>query len=144
MEKPTPRNNGRTTDGRFGKGNAGRPKGARHKTTIAIQSLLEGEAEALTRKAVEMALSGDSTALKLCLDRIAPPRKDRPIRIDLPQASNAQETVALSETILRQVAEGELTPLEAQPVMAMVEQYRRIMETAELEQRISELERASR
>ena len=144
MEKPSPRNNGRTTDGRFGKGNAGRPKGARHKTTIAIQSLLEGEAEALTRKAVEMALSGDSTALKLCLDRIAPPRKDRPIRIDLPQASNAQETVALSETILRQVAEGELTPLEAQPVMAMVEQYRRIMETAELEQRISELERASR
>ena len=138
------RNNGRSTDGRFGKGNAGRPRGARNKATQAVEVLLEGEAEGLTRKAVELALGGDVTALKLCLDRIAPPRKDRPICIDLPQASNAQETVALSEAILRQVAQGELTPLEAQPVMAMVEQYRRIMETAELEQRISELERASR
>ena len=141
---PHTRNNGRSTDGRFGKGNAGRPRGARNKATQAIEALLEGEAEGLTRKAVELALGGDVTALKLCLDRIAPPRKDRPIRIDLPQASNAQETVALSEAILRQVAQGELTPLEAQPVMAMVEQYRRIMETAELEHRISELERASR
>ena len=138
------RNNGRSTDGRFGKGNAGRPRGARNKATQAVEALLEGEAEGLTRKVVELALGGDVTALKLCLDRIAPPRKDRPICIDLPQASNAQETVALSEAILRQVAQGELTPLEAQPVMAMVEQYRRIMETAELEQRISELERASR
>ena len=141
---PDTRNNGRSTDGRFSKGNAGRPRGARNKATQAVETLLEGEAEGLTRKAVELALGGDVTALKLCLDRIAPPRKDRPIRIDLPQASNAQETVALSEAILRQVAQGELTPLEAQPVMAMVEQYRRIMETAELEQRISELERASR
>jgi len=32
---------------------------------------LEGEAEALTRKAVELALEGDVTALRLCLDRIA-------------------------------------------------------------------------
>ena len=137
------RKNGRSADGRFGKGNAGRPKGTRNKATQAVEALLDGEAEALTRKAVDLALKGDISALKLCMDRIAPPRKDRPIRIDLPHASTAHETVTLSEAILRQVAQGELTPLEAQPVMAMVEQYRRIMETAELEQRISALEQTS-
>jgi hypothetical protein len=42
---------------------------------------LDGEAEALTRKAIERALEGDTTALRLCLDRLLPPRKDRLARI---------------------------------------------------------------
>src|SRR5215204_4346329 len=56
--------------GRFKPGNPGRPKGARHKTTLAIEALLDGEAEALTRKAIELAKAGDLVALRLCLDRI--------------------------------------------------------------------------
>ena len=64
---------------RFKPGNPGRPKGARHRTTVAIEVLLDGEAEALTRKAVEMALGGDTTAMRLCLERLAPPRRDRPV-----------------------------------------------------------------
>ena len=53
----------------------GRPKGSRNAATLALESLLDGEAEALTRKAVELALAGDIAALRLCLDRILPPRK---------------------------------------------------------------------
>ena len=49
---------------------AGKPKGARNKTTLAVEALLDGEAEALTRKAIERALEGDSVALRLCLERI--------------------------------------------------------------------------
>src|SRR5260370_33248870 len=63
---------------------AGRPMGARHKATVAAEALLDGEAEALTRKAVEMALAGDGTALRLCLDRILPPRRERPVRVTTP------------------------------------------------------------
>src|SRR5689334_20124190 len=37
---------------------AGRPVGARHKATVAAETLLDGEAEGLTRKVLEMALSG--------------------------------------------------------------------------------------
>ena len=75
---------GRNTDGTFTAGNAGRPKGARNRTTQAVLALLEGEAEAIGRKAVEMALAGDSVALRLCLDRLAPPRRDD--RLDPPSA----------------------------------------------------------
>jgi hypothetical protein len=53
---------------------SGRPKGARHRTTVAIEALLEGEGEALTRKAIELAKSGDMQALRLCMDRLAPSR----------------------------------------------------------------------
>jgi len=49
----------------------GRPKGIRNKATMAAQELLDGEAEALTRKAIEKAMEGDMTALKLCLERIS-------------------------------------------------------------------------
>lgn len=46
---------------------AGRPKGSRHKVTLAIEAMLEGEHEKLTRKAIDMALEGDGPALRLCL-----------------------------------------------------------------------------
>ncbi len=77
-------NCGRNTDGTFATGNPGKPKGARHRATQAALALPEGEAEALTRKAVEAALAGDVSALRLCLDRIAPPRKDAPVSFTLP------------------------------------------------------------
>jgi hypothetical protein len=71
----TPRKNASKTRGKpFQPGNPGRPKGARHKTTLAIETLLEGEAETLTRKAIEMAKGGDITALRLCLESPLKPR----------------------------------------------------------------------
>jgi Family of unknown function (DUF5681) len=63
---------------------SGRPKGSRNKTTMAVQALLDGKAEALTRKAIELAKGGDITALRLCMERILPPRKDRPLSFDFP------------------------------------------------------------
>ena len=53
--------------GRFRPGNPGRPKGARNKATLTIEALLDGESEAITRKAIEMALGGDTTAMRLVI-----------------------------------------------------------------------------
>ena len=65
---------------------AGRPPGSRNRATIAAEALLEGEAQALTRKAIELALAGDTTALRLCLERIVPQRKsDRRLRSAAPR-----------------------------------------------------------
>ena len=83
--------NGRNTDGTFATGNAGRPKGARNKKTIAITSLLEGQAEALTQTAVTKALEGDSVALRLCIERIAPAPKDQPVTFNLTKMHNAMD-----------------------------------------------------
>lgn len=126
--------------GKFAAGNPGRPKGARHKTTLAIEELLDGEAEGLTRKAVELALEGDTTALRLCLERLAPARKDAPVRFDLPPMQNAQDAVAAAQAVVRAVSEATLTPLEGATVMGLVEAFRKALETGELEERITALE----
>jgi hypothetical protein len=136
----TNRNNGRNTDGTFGKGNPGKRHGIRHKTTLAIQALLDGEGEALTRKAVDMALKGDTTALRLCLERIAPPRKDGPVRFELPPMESAASASAAMGAILAGVASGDLTPGEGSAIAGLVEGYRKALETTELETRLKALE----
>ena len=85
--------NGRNTDGTFGSGNTGRPKGARNKKTLAVESLLEGQAEALTQTAISKALDGDSVALKLCLDRIAPAPKDNMVQFSSPPMVTASDAL---------------------------------------------------
>lgn len=119
---------------------AGRPRGARHKTTIAIEALLEGEAEGLTRKAIEMAKAGDTVALRLCLDRLAPPRKDAPVALDLPPVRSAADAVEASVSVLSAVAAGEITPDEAGRVMALLAAHKGIVEAGDLEARITALE----
>ena len=57
---------------------AGRPNGSRNKASVAVDALLDGEAEALTRKAIDLALAGDTVALRLCMERICPPRRASP------------------------------------------------------------------
>jgi|HubBroStandDraft_4_1064222.scaffolds.fasta_scaffold832612_1 hypothetical protein len=137
----TPRKNASKTRGKpFQPGNPGRPKGARHKTTLAIETLLDGEAESLTRKAIEMAKGGDITALRLCLDRIAPARKDRTIAFELPPVSTVADIVIASGALLLAVAEGDLTPSEAGELSKLLDGHRLAMTTAELEARIAKLE----
>jgi len=134
------RNNGRNTDGRFAPGNPGRPQGARHKATMAALALLDGEAEALTRKAVTMALAGDVVALRLCLERIAPPRKDVPVTFTLPVMTTAKDAAKATGAVLGAVAGGDLTPQEGVIIMGLIEAYRRTLETTELEARAAAFE----
>lgn len=137
----TTRKNAGTTRGKpFAAGNSGRPPGARHKVTRAVEALLEGQHEALTQAAITKALEGDGVALRLCLDRIAPPRRDAPISITLPPVTSAADAVVASSALLDAVAAGEVTPGEAGPVMALLTAHRAIVETVELERRIAALE----
>jgi hypothetical protein len=134
----------RDEHGRWRKGYApnpkGRPAGSRHKTTLAIEALLEGEAEALTRKAIEMAMNGDVVALRLCLDRAAPLRKGRPVVVDLPPIETAQDIVGAVGAIVGAVGEGMLTPDEGQTVASILDAHRRAIETQELEARLATVE----
>jgi hypothetical protein len=134
------RKTGRNADGTFGPGNSGKPKGTRHKATLAAMALLDGEAEALSRKAVKLALEGDTTALRLCLERIAPPRKDAPVTFDLPPMNSATDAAKAAGAVLNAVADGDLTPTEGAHIMALVETYRRTLETSALEARVLALE----
>ena len=132
--------NGRNTAGNFTSGNSGRPKGSRNKATIAIEGLLEGQAEALTQTAISKALDGDSIALRLCMDRIAPPMKDKPVVFPLPRMHGAMDASEAAGSVLSAVSEGTLTPIEGTRVMGLIDTYRRTLELTDIEQRLQFLE----
>lgn len=119
----------------------GRPQGALNRATVAAQILLDGEAEALTRAAVELALQGNVQALKLCLERICPARKERPLSLALPDVEGAADLSRLTAAILGAVARGELETGQAAALASLVTAHGKALELTELEQRISALEK---
>lgn len=134
---------GRRPDGRFGPGNPGRRKGSRHRVSTAVEELLEGEAEKLTRAAIEAALNGDPAALRLCIERIAPARRGKLVRLSrFPVIRRAEDVPAALASILRAVGAGELTAEEGSAIAAIAERFLRAVETADLATRITALEAA--
>lgn len=89
---------------------SGRPVGARNRATLAVEALLDGQAEALTQKAVELALDGDVVALRLCLKLICPPRKDRAVAFALPEMSKSLDVADAMGALMVAVAAGDIAP----------------------------------
>ncbi len=135
------RKNEKTTRGKpFQQGNAGRPKGSRNRATLALEALLDGEAEALTRKAIEMAMSGDTTAMRQVMDRILPPRKDRHVPFSLPTLETAADAVKATAALVEAVAAGDLTPSEAAELSKLVEGFTRAADLHDIQARLERLE----
>jgi hypothetical protein len=141
-----PDNAGARQGGRFEKGRsgnpAGMPKGTRHRATQLVEQLFEGEAEGLARKAIERALAGDTTALRLVLERIAPLRKGRVVEFPMPIVKTAADAVTALSAILQALGDGRLTPEETATIAGAIEITRRSVEVADLERRIEALEQA--
>lgn len=121
---------------------AGRPKGARHKYTMAAMALLDGESEALTRTAINKALAGDMVALRLCLERIVSPVKERPITLALPKVKEAADLPKFTAALLAAVGGGEIDPGQAASVAKIVETHRSALEIAEIDSRLRKIEEA--
>ena len=119
----------------------GRPQGSRNSATILAQNLLDGQAEALIKKVIEQALEGDMTALRVCIERLVPPRKDMPINFEFPKIQKFEELHKLLASIVSAVAAGKLTPAEGELVSRPIERFIKVYETVYLEKRIEILER---
>jgi hypothetical protein len=129
--------------GRFAAGNPGRPRGTRLKATLTAEALLDGEAQALTRKAIEAALDGGIMALRLCLERILPARRLRIVRVDLPRLTSVADAPAAVAAITEAVSAGEIAPDEAAELTRLVEGFVKVVEISDMERRLRALEEAS-
>jgi len=107
---------------------AGRPPGSRNRTTLAAQALLDGEAEALTRKAIELALHGDLNALRLCLDRVLPPRREQPVEFELRKLEHIHDAQEALADLVSAVATGKITISESFDITRLIEAYVRACE----------------
>jgi hypothetical protein len=145
--RPLAENTGKKQRGRpFKAGRSGnpegRPRGSRNKVTIAVEALLDGEAKAIVRKAVEKALEGDIAALRLCLERLLPPRRDRPVVFDIPKIEGVSDALNASSAVLTACAAGTLSPGEAVEIMGLISSHVRVLEMTEIEASLTALEKA--
>jgi len=118
----------------------GRRPGCRNKATIAAAAFLEGESEALARKAVELALTGDPTAMRLCLERIMPPCRERSVKFALPSIESAADIALAMKAVTSALADGVITPGEAGRIAAVVDTFVQAIETSDFERRLKLLE----
>ncbi|MEF8722705.1 DUF5681 domain-containing protein [Candidatus Accumulibacter phosphatis] len=119
---------------------AGKPAGARNKSTRMVLAIMERGAKEITEAVVKLAKEGDLSAARLVIERLLPPAKDRPIFLELPEADTAAGIAQAQAVIVRAVAAGELLPGDAATLAGIVEVRRKALETQELEQRIAALE----
>ena len=100
---------------------AGRPIGARNRKTLLMEALLEDDGEDLTRRLVEKALTGDATAMRLCMERLLPRMRERPIPFPLPPIAGPADVGNAAAEIQGAVETGVLTPREALDLLRVVD-----------------------
>jgi hypothetical protein len=91
-------------------------------------------------KAVELALSGDAAALRLCLDRLMPLRRDRVVPLALPSVRGAGDITAAMATIIAAVTRGKISPREGVDLAKLVDILMRAIETRDFDSRLRVLE----
>jgi hypothetical protein len=124
----------------FAKGEGGRPKGSRNRRTRLAEELMDDDLEGVVKAVIAAAKGGDMVAARIVLDRLAPARKGCPVSFPLPDDVDAAGIAEAFGSVLRAVAEGEISPEEGQAIASLLEARRKAIETAEIEARITALE----
>jgi len=102
---------------------------------------VDRKADAIISKVIEQAADGDIACIRLCFDRVAPSRKDRPVYFALPKMQEAKDAVNASAAIVAAVASGDLTPSEAAELSKIIDSSR-ALQSVEFEDRLLKLEKA--
>jgi hypothetical protein len=118
----------------------GRPKGSRNKEKSPGQHLLDQYAPHLVRKCIALAMQGDHTALRMCMDRISPARQDSYIKMPLPAIRTAQDVDQAAEKVTQAVWRGAITPAEGEKMMSVLKSRSGSIESAGWENRLEKLE----
>jgi hypothetical protein len=120
----------------------GRPKGSRNKTKLSGQHLLDQFAEHLTSKCISMAMDGNPSALRMCMDRINA-RHPACIQLSLPAIRSAADIGRAAEKITNAIRKGGISPDEGETMMRILDSCARVIESVEFEKRLEMLEQQS-
>ncbi|SRR5258706_12075612 len=117
---------------KFGRG---RPHGSRNRTTLIAHEMFQSHAPEIVNKCLELALQGDSGALRLCLERVAPVRSKRPVNLGSVPMGTVAELSQASDIVLRKVISGQLPILEARGMAQLIADRRKVLLIEEEEKR---------
>jgi hypothetical protein len=118
----------------------GKPKGARSKAVVLLESMVDGKAQELMKTALELALGGDRQVLMALINKVLPDVKDKPVSVSLPAMKGAQDLPKLTAAIMGAVGDGRITPMEAAALCRITESHCKAFEIQEIESRLSAIE----
>ena len=86
-----------------------------------------------------MALKGDLTAMRLCMERVLPPCRERNVKFRLPPIEStltgdscgpsSRDVSQAMNAVTAALAQGEITPGEAETIAGVVDTFVRAIET---------------
>jgi len=121
----------------FQAGNPGRPPGSKNKVTQFLEQIGEAEADELLQVLVDRAKDGDSTCMRIVMDRWAPMRKGAPMQVDMPPIN----MIVAMTWIWRAMHEGKLTPDELNSLLPLLDRTISILEVEDFAKRLEALEK---
>ena len=125
----------------FQPGNPGRPLGSKNKTTQILEVLVESEAEQVVQTVLQKAKAGNEACLRMLMDRVWPPRKGQPVRLEMAALKTSSDVRNAITSLWNGMAEGRLTPDEAGALLLVAERSMQVMNELEGLKRIEALEK---
>jgi hypothetical protein len=119
---------------------AGRPRGARNKRTLALESMFDRDANVIIEQLITIAKEGDLAAIRMCIDRIFPRPQGRPVAFDLPPMTTAADAVTAMAGIVQAIGDGDVSAQEGAELAKVVAGFSQTVNTADMEQRMRLIE----
>jgi hypothetical protein len=121
---------------------AGRPRGARNKRTILLESMFDRDATAIIDQMITLAKEGDVAAIRMCIDRLYPRPRGRAAAFDLPPMTSAADAVSAMGGIMQAIGDGDLSAEEGAELSKVVAGFSQTFATADMERRLREVEQS--
>ena len=106
---------------------AGRPPGSRNHKTIALEEAFEEHVEDILKEVVGRAKEGEKNAMRLCMERMLAPKRERPVAIDLPVIETPADARKALAVVTAELAEGDLTITEATRLIGLIQRMLRLV-----------------
>ena len=119
---------------------AGRPKGSG--LVGQLRQQLSDAAPDIVAKLIESAKAGDSTAMRIVLEKLIPNQKPQlpPLDISIPDGSLLEQANA----VLNAAIKGDISPDQAAAIISMGNEIARLKEYEDLEKRLIALEQKAK
>ena len=119
-------------------GKKGRPKDP--KSYGILKDLLISKSPAIVQKVIDLALDGDTTALKICVERLVPTLRPIDAAISLSGLAGTESLTEKGDVIFDAMAAGKITPSQTAMLLGALGNMAKIEETTDLIRRIKILE----